>query len=249
MKAIGIIPARWASKRFPGKSLVPICGKPLIQWVLERCRLAKKLSGVYVATDDERIRCAVEAMGGRAVMTGSRHESGTDRIAEALEIIGGGAEIVVNIQGDEPLIDPCLIDELVSVMISEQCWDVATAAAPIVSAEETESSSVVKVVFAQDGRALYFSRSVIPFIRDDDFESGSLLYWRHIGIYCYRSGFLARLVSEPTSLLERAERLEQLRALHIGGRIRVIKTDLAGPGVDTPADVGTVEMEIRRLVP
>ncbi len=106
MKAIGIIPARWESKRFPGKSLAPICGKPLIQWVLERCRLAKKLSGVYVATDDERIRCAVEAMGGRALMTGSHHESGTDRVAEALEILGGTADIVVNIQGDKSLIYP-----------------------------------------------------------------------------------------------------------------------------------------------
>ncbi len=140
-----------------------------------------------------------------------------------------------------------MIDEIVSVIISDTCWDMVTAAEPLGSAEEAESPSVVKVVFASDGRALYFSRSVIPFIRDDDFASDGPVHWRHIGIYCYRSGFLTRLVSEPTSLLERAERLEQLRALHIGGQIKVIKTAGIGPGVDTPADAEAVEIEMRRL--
>ncbi len=247
MKAIGIIPARWASKRFPGKILAPLCGKPLIQWVLERCRLAEKLSGVYVATDDERIRSAVEAVGGDVIMTRPDHESGTDRVAEALSVIGEDVDAVVNIQGDEPLMDPGLIDEHVSVMISEPCWDMATAAAPIRSEAEAGNTSVVKVVFAADGRALYFSRSVIPFIRDADFDCGGFVHWRHIGIYFYRREFLCRLVAEPPCLLERVERLEQLRALDIGGRIRVIQTEWAGSGVDMPEDAKAVELEMKRL--
>lgn len=247
MNVIGVIPARWASTRFPGKSLVPLCGKPLIQWVVERSMLSKRLSEVFVATDDDRIRAAVEEIGCRVIMTRADHPSGTDRVAEAVNVLGTAVDGVVNIQGDEPLIDPVLIDEHVEVMVSEPCWDMVTAAAPLASEAEAESPSVCKVVFSAAGQALYFSRSVIPFVREKGFQCMAPLRWRHIGIYLYRACFLARFVAEPPCLLEKAESLEQLRALHLGGRIKVLKASHVGPGVDTPDDVQVVEAEIKRL--
>lgn len=242
IKTIGVIPARWGSTRFPGKSLAPLCGKPLIQWVVERARAARKLEEVVVATDDERIRRVVEGFGGRAVMTAAGHPSGTDRVAEAVKRVAPEAEIVVNIQGDEPLIEPSLIDRLVGIMLEETCWDMATAAAPVRDEEEARRASVCKVVFNAAGQALYFSRWPIPFIREESFrKSVKQIYWRHIGIYLYRKPFLAKLISEPPCLIEQAECLEQLRALHLGGRIKVVQTEQAGPGVDTPEDVALVE--------
>jgi 3-deoxy-manno-octulosonate cytidylyltransferase (CMP-KDO synthetase) len=243
-RAIGIIPARWGSTRFPGKSLAPILGRPLIGWVVERVRLARRLSDVAVATDDERIRRTVEDLGVRAIMTRADHPSGTDRVAEAAA--GSRAEVVVNIQGDEPMVDPGLIDRLVDAMLEDASWDMATAAAPVRNAEELSSPSVVKVVWGDRGQALYFSRSVIPFVRDA--EPGRVdraLHWRHLGIYAYRADFLARLVRTPESALEKAERLEQLRALHVGARIRVVQTDDSGIGIDTPQDIPYVERLIR----
>jgi len=205
------------------------------------------LDGLFVATDDDRIRKAAEKTGVEVIMTRADHVSGTDRVAEAASLLGRDVEGVMNIQGDEPLIDPCLIDEHVKVMISKPCWDVVTAASPLASAEEARNPAVCKVVFGSDGAALYFSRSVIPFTRDGDFQSGEPLYWRHIGVYLYRTAFLARMVAEPPCLLERTEKLEQLRALHIGGRIKVIRSSCAGPGVDVPDDVHAVEIEMKRL--
>lgn len=242
MNVIGVIPARWASTRFPGKSLAPLCGKPLIRWVVEACLRSRRLSRVVVATDDERIRRVAGELGVGVVMTRSDHPSGTDRVAEAAR--GLAADIVANIQGDEPLIDPALIDRLADTMAAEARWDMATAAAPLASG--VDSPSVCKVVFDREGRALYFSRCPIPFIRESGFRAGSWTHWRHIGIYLYRAPFLDKLVAEPPSLLERAECLEQLRALDIGASIRVIKTDHAGIGVDTPADVPRVEELLRR---
>lgn len=247
MNVIGVIPARWSSTRFPGKGLASLCGKPLIHWVVERSRLSKRLNEVLVATDDDRIREAVEKIGCRVIMTRSDHASGTDRVAEAVNILGTAVDAVVNIQGDEPLIDPVLIDEHVEVMISEPCWDMVTAASPLASEAEARNVSICKVVFSADGRALYFSRSVIPFVREKGFQCAVPLYWRHIGIYLYQARFLGKLVAEPPCLLEKAECLEQLRALHLGGRIKVIRTSHAGPGVDTPDDVRVVEAEIKRL--
>jgi len=244
MKIVGVIPARWASTRLPGKSLVQICGKPLIQRVVERVRLAKRLDTVLVATDDKRIADVVNALGVKAVMTRPDHPSGTDRIAEALE--GIKADIVINIQGDEPLIDPKLIDSLAKVMASGKEWDMGTAAAPITNDNDLNNPSVVKVVWDENGRALYFSRSVIPFVRDKKPESGKALHWRHIGIYAYRKSFLEKFVKTSPSLPEKSEKLEQLRALHIGGRIVVIQTAEAGIGVDTPEDVKYVEAIIRK---
>lgn len=244
MNVIGIIPARWASTRLPGKSLVPLCGRPMIQRVVERARAASSLSAVLVATDDERIAAVVRGFGGRVVMTRPEHPSGTDRIAEAA--VGSGADLIVNIQGDEPLLDPALIDRLVARMVAEADWDMGTAATPITSAADLASSSIVKVVWGERHQALYFSRAVIPFIRDPA-EAGLTegLYWRHLGVYAYRAAFLRRLVAAPPCSLEQAEKLEQLRALHLGARMVVLETAEAGIGVDTPADVERVERLIR----
>ena len=244
MKAMGVIPARWGSTRFPGKSLAPVAGKPLIQWVLERARLAKRLSNVIVATDDERIRRAVERMGGQAVMTRPNHPSGTDRIAEA--VAGQPVGVVVNIQGDEPLIDPGLIDRLVEVMEKDGSWDMATAAEPFTDTFTAGRLSVVKVVCDGTGRAMYFSRATIPVQRDEGSPPGPVTRLRHLGIYAYRREFLERLVKEPPCELEQLEKLEQLRALHIGARIAVLQAEGSGAGVDTPEDVPRVEALLRQ---
>jgi len=238
MNTIGVIPARWASSRLPGKSLIPICGKPLIQWVVERVSRAGLLTSFMVATDDSRIRDVVENLGFRAVMTSPDHPTGTDRIEEAVR--GEDADVVINIQGDEPLIDPGLIDCLAETMASRPELDMATAATPFRDAAHLASPSVVKVVWNEVGEALYFSRLPIPYVRDaaDDIDG---LHWRHVGIYAYRREFLGRLVKMPPCALERAERLEQLRALHIGARMAVVETADEGIGVDTPEDVEYVE--------
>jgi 3-deoxy-manno-octulosonate cytidylyltransferase (CMP-KDO synthetase) len=241
-RVVGVIPARWASTRLPGKALVMICGKPLIQWVLERARLATRLDEILVATDDERIRSVVESLGATAVMTRVDHPSGTDRVAEA--VAGREAGVVINIQGDEPLIDPGLINRLAEVMVQEPEWDMATAATPIHHRDELDKPSVVKVVFGERGRALYFSRSVIPFVRDT--SPAGLTHWRHVGIYAYRREFLDRLVKTTPCVLEMAEKLEQLRALYLGGRMRVVETDEIGLGVDTPEDVKLAEIALRK---
>ncbi len=242
MRAVGVIPARWASTRLPGKSLVPLCGKPMVQWVVERARQAKRLAEVIVATDDERILEAVEAFGGVAVMTRADHPSGTDRIAEAT--CGIDADLVINIQGDEPLIAPTLIDDLVTALETDTAWDMGTAAAPIETSADLVDPSVVKVVWGADHGALYFSRSAIPFVRDEDMQT-VVQHWRHLGIYAYRREFLQRLVSEAPCMLEDAEKLEQLRALHLGAKMIVVETVDNGIGVDTPADVERAECLIR----
>ncbi len=239
-RIVGIIPARYASVRFPGKILTPICGRPLIQWVVERVQQAAALDEVVVATDDERIAAAVRDVGGRAVMTAPEHPSGTDRVAEAAAETD--ADIVINIQGDEPLIDAALIDDVARALAEDASWDMATAAAPITDATDVDSASVVKVVWDRDGRALYFSRSPIPHDRDGD---AGYDYWRHIGIYGYQAAFLRRVVAEPPCRLELTEKLEQLRALDLGCRMKVIQTNHVGVGVDTPEDVSRVEELLR----
>lgn len=242
-KAIGIIPARWESTRFPGKSLALIRGKPLIQWVIEKTQTARRLEKVIVATDDRRIAAAAEKSGVEAVMTRPDHQSGTDRVAEAAAKYP--AEVIANIQGDEPTIAPALIDELVGVMLAEKKWDMATAAAPINPLPAAVNPSLCKVVFNAEGQALYFSRFPIPFIRDKTGAPPEKLFWRHIGIYLYRKKFLARFVAEPPCKLELAESLEQLRALHIGGRIKIVRTRRGSVGVDTPADIAAAEAELK----
>jgi len=238
MRVIGVIPARWGSTRFPGKPLAMIAGKPLIMRVWEQSRKAGSLDRLIVATDDERIRRAAESFGAEAVMTRRDHLSGTDRVEEAIR--GERVEIAVNIQGDEPLMDPGLIDNLVNSMSDALHWDMATAASDL-SADEAQCPDICKVVVDSGWRALYFSRFPIPYVRDSDFNGRDRLYLRHIGIYAYRATFLRRLVAEPPCLLEKAERLEQLRALYMGAFIKVKPSDSASIGVDVPSDVEAVE--------
>ena len=245
MKIYGIIPSRFGSSRFPGKPIHVIAGKPLVAWVVEAVKRARRLDDVVVATDDERIVKAVEECGGKAVMTPSELPSGTDRIACAARIVCGGDfaddDILVNIQGDEPLIDPALIDELAAKLADDPRWDMATAVTPIKSAADLAAKTVVKVVLDRDDGALYFSRAPIPCDRDHEADLASGLYVRHLGIYAYRGAFLKRYVAEPPCALERTEKLEQLRALWMGAKIAVIRTDDEGVGVDTPEDAIRIE--------
>lgn len=243
MRIIGVIPSRWGSTRFPGKSLYPICGKPLVQWVVEAVQRARLLDEVLVATDDERIAAAVSRFV-KVVMTRPDHPSGTDRVAEAAQ--PQDDDIVINIQGDEPLINPDLIDGLAARMKADPGWAMATAACPIRNVRDLEARTVVKVVLAQDGGALYFSRLPIPCRREGEPDLSSGLYLRHLGIYAYRGAFLKRLVNEKPCALETTESLEQLRTLYLGGRIAVIQTEELGVGVDTPEDVAVVEAIIRK---
>jgi 3-deoxy-manno-octulosonate cytidylyltransferase (CMP-KDO synthetase) len=240
MKVIGIIPARYGSTRFPGKPLALIAGKPLIQHVVERCQQATSLAEVIVATDDTRIWEVAQSFC-RAEMTAPDHPSGSDRIAEVAARCA--CDAIVNIQGDEPLIDPAVIDAVAGALAQT---DMSTAATPIRDPEEYGNPNVVKVVVNQAGRALYFSRRTIPYLRDA--ASGSVTeqlaafpFLKHLGIYGYRREALLRLVKCPVSPLERAEKLEQLRALENGIPIAVVKVEYDSVGVDVPADVGRVE--------
>ncbi|MCF7817996.1 MAG: 3-deoxy-manno-octulosonate cytidylyltransferase [Kiritimatiellales bacterium] len=246
-RIVGVIPSRWGSTRFPGKSLAMISGKPMIQWVVERVKQAKKLDAVIVATDDRRIADCVHGLhipDVQVAMTRADHPSGTDRIAEAVQ--GLEIDAVINVQGDEPLIDPLLIDELAGVIASGK-WDMATAATPIADPSQIRDPSVVKALFNRHGQALYFSRATIPHIREPEGVSTSGIYWRHIGIYAYRRDYLLQLVAEPPCALENLEKLEQLRALDMGCRMKVIKTQDFGIGVDTPEDIAKAEALLARL--
>jgi 3-deoxy-manno-octulosonate cytidylyltransferase (CMP-KDO synthetase) len=239
-RVIGVIPSRMTSTRLPGKPLVLIAGQPMIQRVVKQVIQAKSLDAVLVAADDQRILDCVNELGFsnvRAVLTDPEHPSGTDRIAEA---IGGEVcDVVINIQGDEPLIDPELIDRLAQVMVDGD-WDMATAATPITADADLQDPGVVKAVFGRDGHALYFSRSPIPFVRDEGTDASGG-HFRHLGIYAYTRDYLLTLVAEPPCKLEQLEKLEQLRALNIGCRMNVMQVDDVGIGVDTPDDIAKVE--------
>ena len=240
MKTYAIIPSRFGSSRFPGKPLAVLAGKPLVAWVVEAVKKARGFDEVLVATDDERIVKAVEEHGGKAVMTPSELPSGTDRVACAARNFLGrdfdDDDILVNIQGDEPLIDPALVEQLAQKLKDDPRWSMATAVAPIRSAEDFAAKSVVKVVTDRDGGALYFSRAPIPCDRDNVPEIHNPLYVRHLGIYAYRGEFLKRYIKEPPCDLEKTEKLEQLRALWMGAKIAVVRTQDEGVGVDTPED-------------
>src|SRR5580700_6954095 len=241
VQVLGIIPARYASSRFPGKPLALIAGKPLIQHVVEQCQKAKSLSEIIVATDDTRVWEVAQGFC-RAEMTGPNHPSGTDRIAEVAQ--NCRCDAVINIQGDEPLIDPRVIDAVAGALAKDE---MSTAATVIEKVEEWDNPNVVKVVVNAAGRALYFSRRTIPYLRDAASRSvaGQLAafpFLKHIGIYGYRREALLRLVTFPVSPLEQAEKLEQLRALENGMSIAVVRVDYDSVGVDVPADVSRVEM-------
>jgi len=238
MNFIGIIPARFQSTRFPGKPLVLLGEKPIIQWVYENAKMA--LSEVYVATDDDRIYQAVEAFGGKAVYTSPDHQSGTDRVAEAAGKVAETIhfDVVINIQGDEPFIRPEQIEGLKACFNSPKT-EIATLIKPITNPAEITNINRPKVVINQNQEAMYFSRSSIPFVRDSPVEEwiNRNTFYSHIGMYAYRYDILLELTKLPTGILEKAESLEQLRWLENGYRIKTAQTQFENIGIDTPEDL------------
>jgi len=236
-KVAVVIPARYASTRLPAKPLLPIAGKPLVQHVWERCLRAKGIEKVIVATDDMRIAEAAFGFGAEVAMTSAKHRSGTDRVAEVAKKLRGFTHIV-NVQGDEPLIDPAIVTKLAVAMAKDKTIEMITCANPFGSGDDVTNPNMVKVVLDRQGNGLYFSRSPIPFVRNDGLTP---TFYRHQGIYGYSVKFLLQFVKWKPGLLEQAESLEQLRALENGARIRVILAKKAAVGVDTPEDVAVVE--------
>jgi 3-deoxy-manno-octulosonate cytidylyltransferase (CMP-KDO synthetase) len=242
MNITAVIPARFASVRFPGKALAIIDGKPMIQHVYERTLQASLVNTVIVATDDERIYQAVTAFGGDCRMTRQSHETGTDRLAEVAETLP--ADIIVNVQGDEPLIAPEMIDQAIRPFLEDSSLRMGTLKTRIRYLHDFLSPNVVKVVTDRVGNALYFSRSPLPFFRDkwqdlkdESFASGKLLCYKHVGLYVFRRDFLVEFAAMAPTFLEVSEKLEQLRALENGMRIDAALVDTVPLGVDTPADL------------
>lgn len=236
MKILGIIPARYGSTRFEGKPLALINGKMMIQRVYEQVKKADRLAEVVVATDDERIFKAVEGFGGKAVMTSKNHKSGTDRCREVVDIIGNGFEAVINIQGDEPYINPLQINQIAE-LISDKDTQLASLCKPVHDEEELKSPNAVKVVFDKNGKALYFSRFAIPYLRNQLEHT----FYKHIGIYAYKCDVLKRVAALPQSGLELAESLEQLRWLENGYTVRMGVTEFESFSVDVPEDIVKIE--------
>ncbi len=257
--ALGIIPARFDSTRFPGKPLAPLSGKPMLQHVYERASSARRLSAVWVATDDARIYEAVKGFGGKAVMTDPRHSSGSDRVAEAAALPeASGAEVIVNVQGDQPLIAPEALDALVAVFDGDSDLGMATLYEPLGSIEDLMDPNVAKVVADRRGDALYFSRSPVPFcwrpaagsapgaaggLHEGLRRRGEGLagYWKHVGVYAFRREFLFHFKTLDRGILENLEGLEQLRALEAGYRIRLVRSAGSSVSVETPADLSRVQ--------
>jgi 3-deoxy-manno-octulosonate cytidylyltransferase (CMP-KDO synthetase) len=241
-KTVGIIPARWGSTRFPGKLLHPIAGQPLLQHVWERCQQAQSLDAVIIATDDMRIAQAAFDWGAEVSLTSSQHASGTDRIAEVARNLRSVTHII-NVQGDEPLIEPKLIDRLATALRRDRTLEMITAAHPFEDAAKASSPHQVKVIVDLRGNALYFSRFAIPFPRD---RSAPVKYLRHQGIYGFRRKTLLQFVKWKSTPLERAESLEQLRALENGVKVYVLITKHGSPGVDTLEDAVALERKLAR---
>jgi len=255
MKAIGIIPARWKSSRFEGKVLASILGKPMIQHVWERAKESRMLDDLIIAADREEVIKAAQKFGGKAVYTSKDQPSGTDRITEVVNPID--VDVIVNIQGDEPLIHHAMIDSLTNALLEDREIPMATVIRRITKKEELLNPNVVKVVIDKDGYALYFSRSPIPYFRkeeehhsildvsswflDHSFDAQKQIFYKHIGIYAYTKDFLFTYTNLPKSKLEESEKLEQLRALENGYRIKTIETEFDTIGVDTPEDLKKVE--------
>ena len=239
MTSVAVIPSRYASSRFDGKPLAQICGKPMIQHVYESATRATAIDQVVVATDDARIYDAVQHFGGQAMMTSERHRSGTDRTLEAARQLAlTDQDIVINVQGDQPLMDPRCLDQVTAPLIQDPDLEMSTLAFEILDPEEYTGTKDVKVVMDHAGDALYFSRAPIPHDRDgcETFRS-----FKHLGIYAYRYRFLEVFSELPTGYLEHLEKLEQLRALEFGHRIRVVVTSYDSPEVDLPADIQRIE--------
>ncbi len=246
IEVIAIIPARYQSNRFEGKPLAGICGKPMIQHVVERAQRVKIVSRVVVATDDTRIGECVESFGGEYVLTRNDHVSGTDRLAEAAEKIGiSEHDVVVNIQGDQPLFPEEVIDQVAGPLLEDPALPMSTLIYKIIRREEILDPNHVKTVFNKDNFALYFSRAPIPFQRNPE-DGETPTYYKHLGFYAYRKGFLLSFVALPEGEWERFEKLEQLRALEYGYRIKVILTEHDSIEVDTPEDLLRVEAFLRK---
>ncbi len=245
MRVVVIIPSRHGSTRFEGKPLAAICGKPMIQWVCRRAMKARCIESVHVATDDGRIRDAVNAFGGNVIMTSSTCRSGTDRVAEAACRLGlDMGDVVVNIQGDQPLVDPRCLDALVQPFHEDPAVKMSTLAFAIVDAREITDPKDVKVTFDNNMDALYFSRATIPHGRDGfvGFDT-----YKHLGVYAYTLEFLECFTSLAPGRLENVEKLEQLRAMEYGHRIRIVVTPYDSPEVDLPVDIQRIEEKIRAL--
>ncbi len=241
-KVYVVIPARYASSRFPGKVLAPLCGKVMIQHVYERAT-ASNADDVFIAADDEKVLDAVKKFNGKCVMTSPDHQSGTDRIFEAVNALEEKPDIIINVQGDEPLIPTSVINELIKVMQDNPDLPMATVAVKL-DRELINDPNKVKVIFGADQRAIYFSRAPIPFLRDGGIPAQAYLHW---GIYAYRFDALKKFVSLPTGRLENCEKLEQLRVLEAGMPIYVLLSDLQSVGVDTPEDLKEAEKKMKEL--
>jgi 3-deoxy-manno-octulosonate cytidylyltransferase (CMP-KDO synthetase) len=253
MNITAVIPARYASTRFPGKALADIGGKPMIQHVYERTCKASLVSRVIVATDDSRIADVINQAGGEAIMTSTSHETGTDRLAEVIH--GLDSELIVNVQGDEPLIEPAMIDQAIEPFLYSPELKMGTLKTRVRCLHDFLSPNVVKVVTDAAGTALYFSRSPLPFFRDkwqdlkdESFASGKLLCFKHVGLYVYRRDFLLEFAAMSPTFLEISEKLEQLRAVENGVRIRVVETDFSSIGVDTPEDLAKAQERYRQMM-
>lgn len=245
-KIVAFIPARAESTRFPGKPLADIHGKPMIVRVLDRTLQSPLVHDVYVATDSEEILEVVRSFGGKALLTSSDHPSGTDRIAQAAVEVGlAAADLAVNIQGDQPLFDPIMVEEVVRPLLDDPAIPMSTLIYKIVREEEITHPNAVKTVADKEGFAIYFSRATIPFFRDKKTDHE---YFKHHGIYAYRNDFLQKFTSLPQGYLERAERLEQLRALENGFRIKVVLTDKDSVEVDTPEDLQRVRETYGKMI-
>ncbi len=247
MNVLVVIPARYASRRFPGKPLTLLAGKPMVQHVYERASKARGVSRVVVATDDERILAAVEGFGGEARLTRPDHGSGTERVAEVAAQVA--AEVYVNLQGDEPLIEPAAIEAAVEALADDSSAPVATLCTPIEKVGDIVDPNIVKVVFDFEGHALYFSRAPVPWIRDREAPGSRAApsHFKHLGLYAFRCDVLLEFPTLPPGELERLEKLEQLRWLENGIRIRVVETQYDSVSVDTPEDVPRVEALLRGI--
>jgi len=243
-KVVAIIPARWGSTRFPGKALHLIAGKPLIRHVWERTMAAGTLDSVIIATDDMRIADAAFAFGAEVSLTSPKHVSGTDRIAEVAKKLPQAVTHIINVQGDEPVVDPALINRLARTLAADPKIPMITAANPFAKNEDPANPNAVKVVLDRASDALYFSRSPVPFSRDND---APVVYYRHQGIYGYSRKFLLQFIQWKPGVLEKIEQLEQLRALENGAKIRVLITKKVSIGVDTPDDVKSVTAILKKL--
>ncbi len=243
MNTIGVIPARYGSTRLKGKVLADLCGKPMIQHVWENAKKAKLLDRLMIACDDAKVKKICEGFGAEAVMTSKDCASGTDRIAEAVKSLN--TEIVVNIQGDEPLVSPTMIDDMTKALLENKACMMSTVIKPITDAKDIENPNVVKVVVDHQGFALYFSRSAIPYNREG-ISSNKVKYYKHFGLYAYRKDFLLSFKNLPPSSLEQIEKLEQLRVLQAGYKIKTVETNFNAIAVDTKEDLKRVEDVLRK---